>query len=150
MDCCGLQCWQLRAGTGCWGQMLTNDLVFTRNHHKINWIKPSVVLPGKIWTQQDTNWVLISATWWWLARWKLFSQIKRHHQTNPGQCRQTPPVDPRVAGPVVTSWTVSSVRESWSKSDCCLLTAPRQRRPATRQKHRFRNKSLQYIYKYRE
>lgn len=77
-------------------------------------------------------------------RWASVStkvEKKGHHQTNPEQWRQTPPVDPRAAGPVVTSWTVSSVQESWSKSDCCHLTAPRRRRPATTQTHSFNNQN---------
>lgn len=83
-------------------------------------------------------------------RWASVStkvKKKRHHQTNPEQWRQTPPVNPRAAGPVVTSWTVSSVQESWSKSDCCHLTALRQRRPATTQRHRFTNHNKRLFLK---
>lgn len=58
-DWCGLQHCQMRRGTRRWGRMLTDDLVFVRNHHTIDWIKPSYFVSRLIWIQQK---VLISAT----------------------------------------------------------------------------------------
>lgn len=239
--------------------MLTNDLVFVRNHHAINWIEPSVLFPCRFGYNRTRKRVLISATlvqWWiaacvllgkpqitmefrhekslcvlftlqmptllvvpydasvdgwggselklslcccwisdpdfWVAGadraisiqgktgwilssfcrgWSsdqvncgsmhIYTETRKdgginsgifnwslHGSTKKKKWRQTPQVDPRVKGPVVTSWTVSSDPESWSKSDYCLLTALRQRRPATRERRRFRNyvTSIQHFH----
>lgn len=178
MDCCSLQWWRLRGGTGCWGQTRTNDLEFMSNHRTFNWITQnqfclyhkSATRPAKGVRTQYSIFLFTAAggmIYLWIhaclclkrqsdgfgkkavmipwRRESVSPKIKRHHHTNPDRWRQTPAVNPRVAGPVVTSWTVSSVLESWSKSDCCLLSAPRQKTPASKWKTQAYN-VLIYIY----
>lgn len=66
MDCCGLQCWQTRGGTGCGGRMLTDDQVFIMSNHTFN-----NQASREDWIQQDTHWFLISAT---LVQWGFWEK----------------------------------------------------------------------------